>query len=35
VDPVKGMRGGAWLMKIVSAEAPNLDYFQDEPLAKE
>jgi uncharacterized cupin superfamily protein len=35
VDPVKGMRGGAWLMKVVSADAPSLDYFQDEPLAKE
>lgn len=35
VDPAKGMRGGTWLMKIISAEAPNLDYFQDEPLAKE
>jgi len=35
VDPEKGIRGGAWLMKIVSAEVPNLDYFQDEPLAKE
>jgi len=35
VDPVKGMRGGAWLMKIVSAEAPSLDYFQDEPLARD
>jgi len=34
VDPVKGWRGGAWLMKIVSAEAPNLDYYLDEPLAK-
>lgn len=36
VDPMKGMRGGgAWTMKIVSADAPNLDYFQDEPLAQE
>lgn len=35
VDLTKGLRGGGWLMKIVSAEAPSLDYFQDEPLAKE
>jgi uncharacterized cupin superfamily protein len=34
VDPVKGFRGGAWLMKLIKEEQPPLSYYDDEPLAK-
>jgi uncharacterized cupin superfamily protein len=34
VDPVKGFRGGTWVMKIIKQETPSVDYFEDEPLAK-
>jgi uncharacterized cupin superfamily protein len=34
VDPAKGWRGGAWAMKIVKTDAPPLDYYDGEPLAK-
>jgi uncharacterized cupin superfamily protein len=34
VDPVKGFRGGTWLMKIVKQDAPDVGYYDDEPLAK-
>ncbi len=34
VDPVKGFRGGTWVMKIVKDDAPPVGYFDDEPLAK-
>ena len=34
VDPIKGFRGGAWVMKLIKEEQPKLDYFDDEPLAK-
>lgn len=35
VDPVKGFRGGTWVMKIVKQDTPNAGYYDDEPLAKE
>jgi uncharacterized cupin superfamily protein len=35
VDPVKGMRAGGWVMKIIKEDQPPVDYFDDEPLAKE
>jgi uncharacterized cupin superfamily protein len=34
VDPVKGFRGGTWLLGIVRSDAPPLDYFDGEPLAE-
>ena len=34
VDPVKGFRGGAWVVKIVKEEGPAVGYFDDEPLAR-
>jgi uncharacterized cupin superfamily protein len=34
VDPVKGFRGGAWVMKIIKEEQPPVGYYDDEPLAK-
>lgn len=34
VDPVKGFRGGAWIMKLIKDDQPPVDYFDDEPLAK-
>jgi uncharacterized cupin superfamily protein len=34
VDPVKGFRGGTWLMKLIKEEQPTVDYYDDEPLAK-
>jgi uncharacterized cupin superfamily protein len=35
VDPVKGWRGGAWLMNLVRADQAPLDYYEGEPLAKD
>jgi uncharacterized cupin superfamily protein len=34
VDPIKGFRGGAWVMKIVKEDSPAVGYFDDEPLAQ-
>ncbi len=34
VDPVKGFRAGAWVMKLIKEEQPNVGYYDDEPLAK-
>jgi len=34
VDPVKGLRGGTWLMKLIKEEQPSVDYYADEPLAQ-
>jgi uncharacterized cupin superfamily protein len=34
VDPVKGFRGGAWVMKLIKEEQPPVGYYDDEPLAK-
>lgn len=34
VDPVKGFRGGTWVMKIIKEEQPPVGYYDDEPLAK-
>lgn len=34
VDPVKGLRGGTWLMKLIKDDQPNVDYYEDEPLAR-
>ncbi len=34
VDPRKGLRS-AWLWKLVREDQPSLDYYDDEPLAKE
>jgi uncharacterized cupin superfamily protein len=34
VDPVKGFRGGAWIMQLIKQEQPKIDYYDDEPLAK-
>jgi len=33
VDPVKGFRAGAWVMKIIKEEQPQVGYYDDEPLA--
>lgn len=33
VDPIKGFRGGAWVMKIIKEEQPPVGYYDDEPLA--
>jgi uncharacterized cupin superfamily protein len=33
VDPAKGLRGGAWVMKIIKEDQPPVDYYDDEPLA--
>ena len=33
VDPVKGFRGGVWVMNLIKEEQPKLDYYDDEPLA--
>jgi hypothetical protein len=33
IDPVKGLRGGAWLMKLIKDDAPSVDYYEGEPLA--
>jgi uncharacterized cupin superfamily protein len=34
VDPVKGFRGGAWLLKIVDDKLPTLGYYDGETLAE-
>jgi uncharacterized cupin superfamily protein len=34
VDPVKGFRGGVWVMNLIKEDQPKLDYYDDEPLAK-
>lgn len=34
VDPVKGFRAGAWVMKLIKEEQPAVGYYDDEPLAK-
>jgi uncharacterized cupin superfamily protein len=34
VDPVKGFRAGAWVMKIVKEDSAPVGYFDDEPLAQ-
>jgi uncharacterized cupin superfamily protein len=34
VDPVKGFRGGSWVMKLIKEDTPMADYYDDEPLAK-
>jgi uncharacterized cupin superfamily protein len=34
VDPVKGLRAGGWVMKIVKDDQPPVGYYDDEPLAK-
>ena len=34
VDPVKGFRGGTWVMKLIKEEQPSVGYYDDEPLAK-
>lgn len=33
-DPVKGMRAGGWVLKIIKEDQPPVDYYEDEPLAK-
>ena len=33
VDPVKGFRAGAWVMKLIKEEQPEIGYYDDEPLA--
>jgi uncharacterized cupin superfamily protein len=33
VDPVKGFRAGAWIMKLIKEAQPKVDYYDDEPLA--
>jgi uncharacterized cupin superfamily protein len=33
IDPVKGLRGGAWLMKLIKDDTPPVDYYEGEPLA--
>jgi uncharacterized cupin superfamily protein len=35
IDPVKGMRAGGWVIKIIKEEQPPVGYYDDEPLAKE
>jgi len=34
VDPVKGFRGGVWVMKLIKEDQPQIGYYDDEPLAK-
>jgi uncharacterized cupin superfamily protein len=34
IDPAKGLRGGAWLMKLIKDDQPSVDYYEGEPLAK-
>jgi uncharacterized cupin superfamily protein len=34
VDPVKGFRGGTWVMKLIKEDQPSVGYYDDEPLAK-
>ena len=33
VDPVKGLRGGTWVMKLIKEDQPAVGYYDDEPLA--
>jgi uncharacterized cupin superfamily protein len=33
VDPVKGFRGGTWVMKLIKEDQPALGYYDGEPLA--
>jgi uncharacterized cupin superfamily protein len=33
VDPVKGFRGGTWVMKIIKEDQPPVGYYDDEPRA--
>jgi len=33
VDPVKGFRAGAWVMKLIREDQPAVGYYDDEPLA--
>jgi uncharacterized cupin superfamily protein len=35
IDPTKGLRGGAWLMKVIKDDQPSVDYYEGEPLATE
>jgi uncharacterized cupin superfamily protein len=35
VDPVKGMRSGAWVMKLIRDDQPSVGYYDGEPLANE
>ncbi len=35
IDPVKGLRGGAWVMKLIKEDVPSADYYEGEPLAHE
>jgi uncharacterized cupin superfamily protein len=34
VDPVKGFRAGAWVLKVVKEDSPAVGYYDDEPLAQ-
>jgi len=34
IDPKKGPRAGAWLLKIIKEDTPTAGYYDDEPLAK-
>jgi uncharacterized cupin superfamily protein len=34
VDPIKGFRGGAWVMNLIKEDQPKLDYYDGEPLAE-
>jgi uncharacterized cupin superfamily protein len=34
VDPVKGFRAAAWVMKLIKEDQPNVGYYDDEPLAE-
>lgn len=33
IDPTKGLRGGAWVMKIIKDDQTIVDYYDGEPLA--
>ncbi|MDP9152350.1 MAG: cupin domain-containing protein [Myxococcota bacterium] len=35
IDPVKGMRAGGWVMKLIKEDQPPVGYYDDEPLAKQ
>jgi uncharacterized cupin superfamily protein len=34
VDPVKGMRAGGWVMKLIREDQPNVGYYDGEPIAQ-
>jgi uncharacterized cupin superfamily protein len=34
IDPVKGLAGGGWVVKIVKEDGPAVGYFDGEPLAE-